>query len=159
MSSKTIHKVYPFLTLRATKEYEYRATQPSDLRLFLEAVRADSTLLPMIKQTHLREEFDNMADSGVLEFAAAACEPATDNSKDETEEEYENEDDEVPIASTSHDPFEAAAENLRLVNDPIDGLPTEDMYQKLLEELLVVFSENEVISCSMGWNVSQQRNI
>ena len=63
------------------------------------------------------------------------------------------------IASTSHDPFEAAAENLRLVNDPIDGLPTEDMYQKLLEELLVVFSENEVISCSMGWNVSQQRNI
>ncbi|KAH5331644.1 hypothetical protein HBI31_026420 [Parastagonospora nodorum] len=149
MSSKTIHKVYPFLTLRATKEYEYRATQPSDLRLFLEAVRADSTLLPMIKQTHLREEFDNMADSGVLEFAAAACEPATDNSKDETEEEYENEDDEVP----------AAAVNLRLVNDPIDGLPTEEMYQKLLEELLVVFSENEVISCSMGWNVSQQRNI
>ncbi|KAH3915973.1 hypothetical protein HBH56_067240 [Parastagonospora nodorum] len=76
MSSKTLHTVYPFLTLRATNEYEYRATQPSDLRLFLEAVRADSTLLPMIKQTHLREEFDNMADSGVLEFAAAACEPS-----------------------------------------------------------------------------------
>ncbi|KAH4697669.1 hypothetical protein HBH79_034650 [Parastagonospora nodorum] len=148
MSSKTLHTVYPFLTLRATNEYEYRATQPSDLRLFLEAVRADSTLLPMIKQTHLREDSPPPRAS-----------PATDNSKDETEEEYENEDDEVPIASTSHDPFEAAAENLRLVNDPIDGLPTEDMYQKLLEELLVVFSENEVISCSMGWNVSQQRNI
>jgi hypothetical protein len=38
-----------------------------------------------------------MADSCVLVFAAA-YEPATDNSKNETEEEYEKEDDEVPVS-------------------------------------------------------------
>jgi hypothetical protein len=33
------------------------------------------------------------------------------------------------------------------VNDPADGLPTKEMYEKLLEELLAVFSEIGVISC------------
>jgi len=40
------------------------------------------------------------------------------------------------------------------VNAAADGPPTEEIYEKLLEELLAVFSESEMISCPIGWNVS-----
>jgi hypothetical protein len=53
MSSITIYPVYLFLTLCAANEYEYHATRLGDLCFFLEAIRADPTLLLMIRQIHL----------------------------------------------------------------------------------------------------------
>lgn len=97
MSSTTTHSVYPFLTLRATNEYEYHATRPGDLRLFLEAVRADQTLLPMIKQIHLSEEYDDMEDSGVVDFAATyTVKEATFSLS--SEDSYESDTDEEPVS-------------------------------------------------------------
>jgi len=97
MPSQTSYPSYSFLTLRATNEYEYRATQPGDLRLFLEAVRADPNLLPTIKQIHLSEEYDDMADSGVLEFAATYT-AEEDTSSSSSEDSYESDTDEEPVS-------------------------------------------------------------
>src|SRR4051812_13142451 len=92
MSSTTAHPLYPFLTRRpnSTDTYVYRATQEGDLRLFLEAVRADLTLLSTIKQVYLVEKYDNIYDSGILDFVDAYnAVPATASVE---EDDYETED-------------------------------------------------------------------
>lgn len=78
---------YPFLTPHGSG-HEYRSTQKGDLRLFLEAVRADITLIPKIKRIFLQEEYDGMVDSGILDFVDAygLTTHGDSDSEDEVEE-------------------------------------------------------------------------
>jgi hypothetical protein len=48
--------------------FEYQATQEGDLRRFLEAIRADTTLIRQIETIRLDEELDDQESSEVIEF-------------------------------------------------------------------------------------------